>query len=193
MNKAAPALLAIAFLGAASNGFDLLQNALDPNPTLKSYVASAQLQVTLHRVVPLHKTFIGTDDYNRPDEKLVFDNATGVLSRFRELTTTLPSKAELQRDYRITSSDDGSRSQFVANRISPEGRVRTITFTVSDTTRLLLGVLWSYSDGSSLFISPTYQIVGAYKLPAREEIRARFKGYSADGSLTLSNYRISTP
>lgn len=170
---------------------DLLQRALDPNPALKSYIASARLTAQLQRGLPISKVFTGTDYYDRPNQKIVFDNATGVFSSFRELTTTLPTEESLLTDYQIAShSDDGAHSQFVMNRRSADGRVRSITFTVDDKTALLDTVLWTYSDGSSLSIQPVaYMTVGSYRLPTSEEIRADFTLYQVDGTLQLWNYR----
>src|SRR5690348_11417861 len=81
---------------------DLFARATNPNPTLNSYIASAQLSALLHAVIPIHKTFNGTVYYLRPTRKIEFQNVPGPLSQFRELAQTTPSYEQAMTDYAIT-------------------------------------------------------------------------------------------
>jgi hypothetical protein len=183
--------VAAAIVALSTGSMALLDKALDPNPSLKNYTASVRMEVEVHSFIPARKTFTGTAFYTRPEQRVVFDNATGPLSRFREMTTNLPTKSDLLANYRVTTGgDDGTSTQFLAERIAPDARVRTITLSVDDKSGLLTDVLWSYSDGSTLNIMPHYERVRTYQLHTRDDVRARFKGYSADATLTLSDFRF---
>jgi hypothetical protein len=172
---------------------DLLQSALDPNPTLLSYTASARLSVLLHAGVPVKKTFTGTAYYKRPDQRIVLDNATGALSKYHDMTTKLPTKDEILTDYTQTSqTSDGTVTKFVLTPKKTDSRVRTLTISVDSTSRLIHEVLYSYTNGATLSIAPTFEHVGCCQLPAHEAIRARFPDYSVDGTLDLSSFSSLT-
>ncbi|MGB6602205.1 MAG: hypothetical protein WBE77_14105, partial [Candidatus Cybelea sp.] len=95
-------LVALAPLGATpaqTASLDLLRRAANPNPTLQSYTASAELSATLHALVPVHRTFNGTVYYLKPKRKIEFQNVSGPLSRFKDLASSTPSYEELAADY----------------------------------------------------------------------------------------------
>jgi len=85
---------------AAIASLDLLRRAADPNPTLQSYTASAQLSATLKAVVPVHQTFNGTAYYLKPKRKIEFQGVPGPLSRFKDLATATPSYEEASANTR---------------------------------------------------------------------------------------------
>lgn len=170
----------------------LLQAALDPNPALKAYTAAAQLDVTLHAGLPVRKTFTGTMYYNRPTQRLVLDNASGALSKYKDMRMTLPSEDEIFRENTLTSTnDDGSMTHFVFTPKAQDSRVASVTLSVNDTTRLTHDVHWSYKNGSSLVIGPTFQNLQGYSVPAHEDIVARYPGYSVDATLGLKNFTFT--
>ena len=91
----------------------LLARATNPNPTLNSYTATAQLSALLHAVIPIHKTLNGTVYYLRPTRKIEFQNVPGPLSRFKDLASTAPSYEEAMQQYSITPlSDNGTMSNY---------------------------------------------------------------------------------
>ena len=183
------ALIAALTISASPPNTDLLQSALDPNPALKAYTAAAQLNVTLHAGLPVHKVFTGTMYYNRPTQHLVLDNASGALSKYKDMRMTLPSKDEVFREYTLTSTnDDGTASQFVFAPKAANSRVKSVTVSVLDGTRLIHDVRWAYTNGSSLVLAPAFQKVSDYNLAPHEDIAARFPGYSVDATLNLTNY-----
>jgi hypothetical protein len=51
--------LQAAGVAQTASSIDLLRRAVNPNPTLQSYTASAQLSATLHVVIPVHKSYDG--------------------------------------------------------------------------------------------------------------------------------------
>jgi hypothetical protein len=65
--------------------------------------------------------------------------------------------------------------------------------TVDDADKLITRVAWKYNNGGTLSIQETYATFGAYRLPTRIEIGARFPGYSVDGTVLLTDYREITP
>jgi hypothetical protein len=87
---------------APSPSLRLLARATNPNPTLNSYTASAQLSALLHAVIPIHKTFSGTVYYLRPNRKIEFQDVPGALSRFRDLASTTPTYEQATQQYVIT-------------------------------------------------------------------------------------------
>lgn len=200
MTNAGPGLLALAtaavLLEAASPPAspDLLQRALDPNPSLRTYVASASLAAELHVLVPVHETFAGTAYYLKPKRKIVFSNVSGALARFKELAASTPTYEELSADYRTTLvSDDGTTSKYTLIPSQPGRRVTRVTLQIDDAAALVARVTWSYSDGGRLSFKQTYETVGAFRLPSQEDISARFPGYSVDGVLRLTNYEPNAP
>ncbi len=186
------ALVLACTISASPASTDLLQAALDPNPSLNAYTATAELDVTLHAGLPVRKRFTGTMYYNRPTERLVLDNAKGALSKYKDMRTTLPSKDEMLRDYTLLSTgDDGAVSRFVFSPKAPNGRVQSVSIAVTDATRLIHDARWKYANGSSLVITPQFENVRGYHLALREDIAARFPGYSVDATLNLSNYTFA--
>ncbi|MGB8266936.1 MAG: hypothetical protein WCE44_11465 [Candidatus Velthaea sp.] len=172
---------------------NLLQKAIDPNPGLHSYVAAASLAAELHAVVPLRKTFAGTDYYLRPNQKIVFDDVPGPLRRFRALASTVPTYQEVRADYTATPlSDDGTVSRYSLVPVKPDRRVSGLELTIDDRTALITRAVWSYTDGGRLSFDQKYVPVGAFRLPREETISARFPGYNVDGTLTFSDYRLDT-
>ncbi len=77
----------------------------NPNPTLNSYTASAQLSALLHAIIPIHKTFNGTVYYLRPTRKIEFQNVPGPLSQFKELAQTTPSYEQAMHGLRNYAGD----------------------------------------------------------------------------------------
>jgi hypothetical protein len=168
---------------------DLLTSAIDPNPSLTTYTATAKLDLTLHAGLPVHKTLHGTMYYNRPTQRIVLDDANGVLTKYKDMRMTLPSKDELFREYTLTStSDDGSNTHFILTPKKQDARVATVTLSVDDGQKLIHDVRWAYKNGSSLQITPVFQKLSDYTLIAHEDVAARFPGYSVDGALALSGY-----
>jgi hypothetical protein len=169
---------------------DLLRRAVDPNPTLSSYTASAQLSATLHVLVPVHKNLSGTVYYLRPKRKIEFQNVSGELSRFKDLASQTPSYDQLMAQYTISPlADNGTISTYSAVPKKTGGRVKSVTLTVTDATALIARVQWAYSNGGMLSFDQTYTNAGQYRLPAKADIAARFPGYSVDGTLTFANYQ----
>jgi len=171
---------------------DLFARATNPNPTLNSYTASAQLSALLHAVIPIHKTFNGTVYYLRPTRKIEFQNVPGPLSQFKELAQTTPSYEQAMQDYAITpQTDDGHISTYLLLPKKPGGRVKNITITITDRTALLKAAHWFYTNNGNLLFAQSYHQMGNFHLPWKATISARFPGYSVDGNLTFSNYQLN--
>lgn len=164
---------------------DLLARATDPNPTLNSYTATAQLSA-----IPIHKTFPGNVYYLRPQRKIEFQGVPGPLSRFRDLASTAPSYEQAMQQYVITPLDDnGILSTYSLVPKTTGGRVKNVLVTINDATALLNSAQWNYTNGGTLKFQQSYTKVGIYRLPAKATIDAHFPGYSVDGTLTFSNYQ----
>jgi hypothetical protein len=186
------ALLVFTLAGAGMPAStDLLRSALDPSPELHSFIANAVLQARLHAVVPVSNVFTGTAYYRKPDERIEFTNATGPLSRFRELRYGLASYTQLAAANSIVlETDDGSVSTY---KLTPlvAGRVRAFTLAVDDRSALIRRAEWIYEDGSRLTIDSTYSAIGGFRLATDERIVARFPAYAVDGELHLDKYRLN--
>lgn len=179
-------------VNAAAPSVDLLRSAVDPNPALQSYTAAASLSAELHAVIPVRRTFVGTAYYRKPNQKIVFDNVTGPLRRFQELSSSLPPFEELVKQYSITAvSGNGVASTFALTP-TREGRVTSVTLRVDDRETLIARAVWAYTDGSRLTVDVTYTTVGNYRLPVEEHIAARFPAYRVDGVLRFSNFRFTS-
>jgi hypothetical protein len=177
-----------------SASLDLLKRAVDPNPTLQSYIASAVLSAKLNAVVPIHKTFNGTVYYRKPTRRVIFSNVSGPLSRFKTMTSTTPTYEEALAQYSVTpGGDDGAVSKYSLTPRKQGARVTNLTVSVDDKRALIVHVVWTYSDGGSLSLDQTYQSVGAFLVPAADTIAARFPGYSVDGEMTFTNYQPNVP
>jgi hypothetical protein len=168
----------------------LLARATNPNPTLNSYTATAQLSALLHAVIPIHKTFNGNVYYLRPTRKIEFQGVPGELSRFRDLASTTPSYEQATQQYSITPlTDNATVSTYSLVPKKSGSRVKSVIVTIDDRSALLSKAQWSYTNGGSLTFAQTNSTVGSYRLPSKATISARFPGYSVDGTLTFSNYR----
>lgn len=168
----------------------LLARATNPNPTLNSYTATAQLSALLHAVIPIHKSFNGNVYYLRPSRKIEFQGVPGALSRFRELASTTPTYEQATAQYTITPlTDNGTVSNYLLVPKNTGSRVKNLTVTINDQTALLTQAHWNYTNGGTLTFAQTYTNVGAYRLPSKAQIGARFPGYSVDGTLTFANYQ----
>jgi hypothetical protein len=186
------ALLVLTLAGAGMlDSTDLLRSALDPNPELHSFIATAVLHARLHAVVPVSKVFTGTAYYRKPDERIEFNNTTGPLDRFRELRYGLRSYSQLAAANSIVlETDDGNVSTY---KLTPlvAGRVRALTLVVDDRSALIRRVEWLYEDASRLTVDPTYSAIGGFRLATDERIIARFPAYAADGELHLDKYQLN--
>lgn len=184
------AVLILAFPFVHATSTNLLQQAIDPNPALQTYVASASLGAELHAVIPVHQTFVGTVYYQKPKRKIVFSNVSGALSKFKELATSTPSYQELSADYTTTLvSDDGKISTYKLTPSQPGKRVTSLTLLIDDTSALITRAIWKYSNGGTLRFDQVYETIGDFRLPSQENIAARFPGYSVDGILKFTNYQ----
>ena len=174
----------------ATASLDLLRRAVDPNPTLQSYIAAASLSAGLRTIVPIHETFKGTVYYLKPTRKIIFENVPGPLSRFRDLTSTTPTYDQALAEYSIAPlADDGAMSTYSLTPKMQGGRVTNLTVIVNDTSALIEHAVWSYNDGGSLKFDLTYQTIGIFRVPAKDTIAARFPGYDVDGVITFSDYQ----
>jgi hypothetical protein len=168
----------------------LLARATNPNPTLNSYTASAQLSALLHAIVPVHKTFSGTVYYLRPNRKIEFQGVPGALSRFRDLASTTPTYEQATKQYVVTPlTDNGTVSTYSLVPRKAGGRVKSVVISVSDASALLSQAQWNYTNGGTLTFGQTYTNVEGYRLPTSATISARFPDYRVDGTLTFTNYR----
>jgi len=171
---------------------ELLRKALDPNPALSTYVADASLSATLHSVLPVRKTLKGTAYYRKPKRKIVFDNVPPEFKQFSTLAATMPTYDQVQREYKTSpASDDGSSSTFTLLPISDDGRVSSLILRVGDSSHLLEQATWHYKGSNTLSVRPTYEKNGDFELLSSVAVVARFTGYSADGTLQFSNYRLN--
>ena len=169
----------------------LLQAALDPNPGLRSYIATAELVARTHPL-PLSRVFRGTAYYVAPTRKIVFDNVSGLLSRFQTLTTTVPSYAQARQSYDVTSSsDDGRASTYTLVPRKIGGRVTSLVLSIDDGTALISRAVYHYSDGSVLSFDEHYETLGSFHVPASVDVAAHFPGYSVDGTIRFTNYRTN--
>jgi hypothetical protein len=199
MTSATTALAALIVLQAASlaqtaSSFDLLRRAVNPNPTLQSYTASAQLSATLHVVIPIHKNYDGTVYYLKPRRSIEFQNVSGALSRFKDLAASTPTYDEAMAQYTITPGvDNGTISTYTFVPKKQGSRVKSVTLTVNDAKALVSHAQWAYTNGGSMSFDQTYASVGTFRLPAKANISARFPGYSVDGTLTFANYSPNEP
>ncbi|MDQ6766206.1 MAG: hypothetical protein M3Z41_00105 [Candidatus Eremiobacteraeota bacterium] len=182
----------LALYGAATAqtaSLDLLRRAMDPNPTLQSYTATAALDAVWNVVIPVHQTLTGTVYYRKPKRSIVFDNVPAPLRNFKELTSTTPTYEQSVAEYTITAlADDAGVSTFSLVPKKTEGRVKSLTLTVDDSTALISRAVWSYTDGATLRLDETYTTVGSFRLPSEDAIAARFPAYSVDGTLRFSHY-----
>ena len=175
---------------AQTASLDLLRRAADPNPTLQSYTASAQLSATLHVIIPDHKTFNGTVYYLRPKRKIEFQNVSGPLSRFKDLAASAPTYDQAVAQYTITPlQDNGTASAYLLVPKDQGSRVKSLTVSVSDSSALISHAEWLYTNGGKLDFDETYTNINNFRLPVKVDIAARFPGYSVDGTLTFSNYK----
>lgn len=175
---------------AQTPSLDLLRRAVNPNPTLQSYTASAQLSATLHVIIPDHQTFNGTVYYLKPRRKIEFQNVSGPLSRFKDLASSTPTYDEAAAQYTITPlTDNGTVSTYSLIPKNQGSRVKSVTVTVNNSSALISQAQWSYTNGGKLVFNETYTNVGEFRLPLKADIEARFPGYSVDGTLSFSNYK----
>jgi hypothetical protein len=191
------AIIAAAVIAAATNppaaaktaSLELLARATNPNPTLNSYTASAQLSAVLHKLVSIHQTFNGSVYYLRPRRKIELQNVPPALSKFRDLVSTTPTYEQAAQQYAITPlTDDGNISTYSLVPKKTGGRVKSVVVKIGDESALFSSAQWNYTNGGTLTWSQSYESVGNYRLPAKATISARFPGYSVDGTLTFSNY-----
>ncbi|HEY1868756.1 MAG TPA: hypothetical protein VGG70_10715 [Candidatus Cybelea sp.] len=180
----------IVVIAAATASLSLLQKAVNPNPTLNSYTASAQLSATMHAVIAIHKTFNGSVYYLRPNRKIEFQNVPNELSKFRDMVSTTPTYEQATQEYAITPmTDDGTVSKYTLVPKKTGSRVKNVVVTINDQSALVSTATWNYNNGGNLTWGQTYESVGAYRFPAKATISARFPGYSVDGTVTFSNYQ----
>jgi hypothetical protein len=174
---------------SSTASMNLLARATEPNPTLDSYTASAQLSALLHAVIPIHKTFAGSVYYLRPNRKIVFANVPNSLARFRDLVSTTPSYEQVMQQYAVTPlSDNGSVSKYSLVPKKSGSRVKSLLVTIDDKSALLTNAQWNYTNNGTLSFAQTFTNVGIFRLPTKANIAARFPGYSVDGTLTFGNY-----
>lgn len=175
---------------AQTASLDLLRRAADPNPTLTSYTASAQLSADLHALVPIHKNVGGAVYYLKPRRKIEFQGLSGPLARFKDLASSTPTYDEAMAQYAITPlTDDGRISTYSLVPKSAGSRVKSVTITVDDQLALVTHARWAYTNGGSLSFDQVYLNVGNFRLPSKATIAARFPGYSVDGVLTFAGYK----
>ncbi len=185
------AVITLQSAGAAQTvaSSDLLRRAVNPNPTLQSYTASAHLSATPHVVIPIRKNHDGTVYYLKPRRTIHFQNVSGALSRFKDLAASTPTYDEAMAQYTISlGTDNGNVSIYTFVPKKQGSRVKKITLTVNDTSALVNHAQWAYTNGGSMSFDQTYTNVSTFRLPAQADISVRFPGYSVDGTLTFGDY-----
>jgi hypothetical protein len=181
-------LLAVLLAQAVPN--DTLSAAMDPNPRLQSYTATASLEVHLHALFTISRHFQGTATYTRPKGTVTFDSVPRNLESLKTLGTTSPTLDEAAALYTIAFvSDDGTHTVYSFVPKDTGSRVASLTATIDDCDKLITQVLWKYHTGATLSMQETYATFGGYRLPANIEIVAHFPGYSVSGTVVLSDYR----
>jgi hypothetical protein len=185
--------LLFSVLVAQSANMETLRSAMDPNPALQSYTATASLTVHLH-FPPISRRFEGTASYLRPTGTVTFDNVPRAVNALRTLTTTSPTFDEASAVNTISAgSDDGAHAVYTLVPTDTTSRIRSLTFTVDERIGLITRSVWAYRAGGTLTVDETYTPFGIFHLPTEIQISARFPHYSADGSVQLTNYREIVP
>jgi hypothetical protein len=173
---------------------DTLSAAMDPNPRLQSYTATASLEVHLHAIIMISRHFQGTATYIRPKGTVTFDSVPRNLQNLKTLGTTSPTLDQAIALYTIAlNSDDGVHAVYSFVPRDAGSRVSSLTATINDCDKLITQVAWKYRTGGTLSIQETYATVGGYHLPTTIQIVARFPGYSVDGTVLLTDYREIAP
>lgn len=173
---------------------DLLHRATDPNPTLTSYTASAQLSATLHVLIPVHKSYDGKVYYLKPKRKISFQGVSGSLGKFKDLVSSTPTYDDVMRTYTVEPlADDGSESSYSLVPKKTGSRVKSLTLFINDRTADIDHAQWSYTNGGTLSFEQAYETVGTFRLAVKADIAARFPGYSVDGTITFANYVPNAP
>jgi hypothetical protein len=178
---------------AATASMDLFHRALNFNPQLRSYIASATLVARMYGPLPIQKTFTGSAWYLKPNLKIVFDNLPSALQSFQELSLSAITFQDPAK-YTVTpGADDGVTSVYALVPTNPDARVKQITFRIDDASAQIEEALWAYTNGSTLRVSPSYTMVSGMRVASRHQIIARYPNYRVDGTLTFSNYAINVP
>jgi hypothetical protein len=181
----------IAVAGVQAASLNLLRAALDPNPTLQSYIARATLVARVHPL-PIAKKFTGTAYYVKPKAKIVFDHVPPVLNSLRALDMTTPTFADATANYAITPlTNDGRSSTFGLDPKHAGSRVKSLVLTLDDDAAVITNAVWSYTNGGSLRFKWQRTTIGIYRVPSTIQIAASFPGYAIDGVIQLSNYRMN--
>jgi hypothetical protein len=177
---------------AATPAPQLLKSALEANPTLQSYTAKVSLGLELHVIIPIHRTFTGTMYYLRPKRKIIFDNVSGPLARFKELDTTLPSYDGLVTEYTLASHTDNAQiSTYTLTPTDKGRRVERLTVEIDEGEAQIDRAQWDYTNGGHVSVVPTYAGVDTFRLPVKEDISVRFPGYSVHGTMQIFNYNLN--
>lgn len=187
------AAVLIPILVAQSPNMDMLRSAMDPNPALQSYAATATLSVHL-RFPPISRRFNGVASFLRPNGTVTFDRVPRAVNALRTLTTTTPTFDEASELNTISAvSDDGARATYSLVPNDVTSRVRSQTLIVDDQDGLISRSIWAYRAGGTLTVDETYTTFGIFHLPMAIQISARFPTYSVDGTVVLTNYREIVP
>ena len=169
----------------------LLAHALDPNPGLMQYTATAALSAQLHSIVPIRKTLRGYVTYHRPTRRIVFRDVPSALRGFAQMVATTPTYEELTKEYTVVAQrDDGLNTTFEMQPVLPNRRVSKLIVRVGDEAQLVQEAVWMYSNGSRISVKPKYETLQAFQLLDVVTIEARFPGYKVDGVLRFSDYHL---
>lgn len=178
----------------------ILQRSLGRWQSLTSY----QVPVTIGgsvRVAFISLPFkmTGTQYYQAPDaQALHLDNPPRAARSLGNTLSAMGTPQTWLRDYSIslpTSQPHGHHYAYLLTGTPKEqGRVKTMTMSVSASTYAIESVTFSYTNGATLVVTFHRKPgVTQYHLPRSATVNAHFPGYSGNATMTYGEYQLNQP
>jgi outer membrane lipoprotein-sorting protein len=147
--------------------------------------------------VPVHMT--GTQYYQAPDQQALHLNNPP--SYARGLGSTLSAIGTPQtwlRDYAIASPVTQPHGHHMAYVLTGtpkrQGRVKTVTMSISATTYAIESMAFSYTNGATLVVTYVrHHGATQYHLPRQATVQAKFPAYSGNATITYGDYTLNQP
>ncbi|HYL26600.1 MAG TPA: hypothetical protein VEW74_02130 [Candidatus Nitrosotalea sp.] len=178
----------------------ILQNSEARWKGLSSYQVPVTINGSVHvAFISLPVKMTGTQYYQTPDQQaLHLDNPPRLARNLGDSLSAMGTPQTWLQDYTFgapVTQPHGRHNAYVLTGLPKrQGRVKSVTMSISSTTYAIESMSFNYTNGASLVVSyQRHPGVSQFHLPRSASVVAKFPGYSGSAHITYGEYQLNQP
>jgi hypothetical protein len=165
------------------------------NTGFETLIADIAVRTHLRSFPFVSFTFHGHLYFKAPGKQaVVFDDVPGLMRGLvKDSPMIEPSPVWPERYDATVAGDDGTTTTFHLVPKDSQSQVASADVEIADATGFVTRYTFTKKNGSAVTTDQTYEQIGAREVVASQVGHARGRGYNAEITTSLSNYRFNVP